>query len=109
MSDADRAPHPSTARAVEECHEHRLESPKVNVPIGPYVVDFLWPHHRLIAEADGVETHATRAGFERDRIRDAELTAADCRVVRFTHRRIMDEQRAVARTLHTLLHRRPSE
>ncbi len=63
----------------------------------------MWRHHRLIVETDGAETHMTRAAFERDRIRDAELTAAGYRVVRFTYDRIEHEPAAVAATLRALL------
>jgi uncharacterized protein DUF559/putative AbiEi antitoxin of type IV toxin-antitoxin system len=47
-------------------------------------VDFYWPTHRLIVETDGWETHRTRAAFEADRARDAALTAAGYKVLRFT-------------------------
>ena len=88
---------------LELCEQHGLEAPLVNVPVGPYVADFLWPHHRLIVETDGAETHTTRAAFERDRVRDAELTAAGFRVVRLTHSRVTDRSAAVAKTLRALL------
>jgi hypothetical protein len=48
--------------------------------------DFHWPSHRLIVETDGWLTHRTRAAFESDRAKDAALTAAGYRVVRFTWR-----------------------
>ena len=89
---------------LELCHEHGLEPPRVNAPVGPYLVDFLWPGQRLIAETDGAESHMTRAAFERDRARDAELTSAGLRVVRFTYDRVTDEPAGVARTLRALLH-----
>jgi predicted transcriptional regulator of viral defense system len=49
-------------------------------------VDLYWPTHQLVVELDGYETHRTRAAFERDRAKDAALTAAGYRVVRFTWR-----------------------
>jgi very-short-patch-repair endonuclease len=51
-------------------------------------VDFYWPSRRLVVEIDGWETHRTRAAFEADRKRDAALTAAGNRVLRFTWRTI---------------------
>jgi hypothetical protein len=42
------------------CRRHRLPLPEVNVPIGPYTVDFLWREQRLVAETDGWETHRDR-------------------------------------------------
>ncbi|MDQ4049453.1 MAG: endonuclease domain-containing protein [Actinomycetota bacterium] len=88
---------------LELCEARELEPPLVNAPVASYVVDFLWPRQRLIVETDGTETHLTRAAFERDRIRDAELTAAGFRVVRFSYDRITREPAAVATTLRALL------
>ena len=48
------------------------------VPMGPYVLDFLCPRHRLVVEADG-PFHDP----ERDAIRDAWLAAKGFRVLRF--------------------------
>jgi hypothetical protein len=47
---------------------------------------FHWPAQRLIVETDGWDSHSTRAAFESDRAKDAALTAAGYRVVRFTWR-----------------------
>jgi predicted transcriptional regulator of viral defense system len=68
-----------------------LPEPLVNLPLdapdhGPCRPDFHWPSHRLIVETDGWESHKTRAAFESDRAKDAALTAAGYRVVRFTWR-----------------------
>jgi predicted transcriptional regulator of viral defense system len=46
--------------------------------------DYHWPTHRVIVETDGFETHGTRAAFRADRAKDAALTAAGYRVLRFT-------------------------
>ena len=66
-------------------------SPETNDHVDGYEVDFVWPAERLIAELDGAAAHRTRRAFEEDRIRDAELTAAGYRVMRFTHRRLERE------------------
>ena len=50
----------------------------------PCKPDFHWPGHDLIVETDGWDSHSTRAAFEDDRAKDAALTAAGYRVVRFT-------------------------
>jgi predicted transcriptional regulator of viral defense system len=68
-----------------------LPEPLVNLPFdapdyGECKPDFHWPSHRLIVETDGWRTHRTRAAFERDRAKDAALTAVGYRVVRFTWR-----------------------
>jgi hypothetical protein len=63
-------------------------------------VDFYWPTHHLIVELDGWETHRTRAAFEQDRRRDAALTAAGWRVVRFTWH---EPRETIQRRLQALL------
>lgn len=39
---------------LELCAAHGLPRPRVNARLGPYEVDFLWPHQRLIVEAETV-------------------------------------------------------
>jgi very-short-patch-repair endonuclease len=51
-------------------------------------VDLYWPEQRLIVEFDGWAYHSTRAAFERDRLKDAELQLAGERVLRVTHRQL---------------------
>ena len=51
---------------------------------GHGVPDYHWPAHQIIVETDGFETHGTRAAFRADRAKDAALTAAGYRVLRFT-------------------------
>ena len=46
--------------------------------------DFYWPAHGLIVETDGWEAHRTLAAFRSDRAKDAALTAAGYKVLRFT-------------------------
>ena len=55
----------------------------LQVPIGPYVVDFLCLRHRLIVEADGPFHIA-----EEDAKRDAWLGGKGFRVLRFTNSQI---------------------
>jgi very-short-patch-repair endonuclease len=69
--------------------DHRLPRPSFNVcldaPDHPGLeVDCYFPTHRLVVETDGWDTHRTRQAFESDRAKDAALTAAGYRVVRFT-------------------------
>jgi hypothetical protein len=80
-----------------------LPRPEVNVRLGRFEVDVLWRDARLVVELDGRETHATRAAFERDRARDAELQVAGFRVVRFTYRQVVDDPRGIAATVRALL------
>lgn len=61
---------------------------RVNAPIGPYRVDFLWPERRVIVEMDGFAEHGKRRSFEADRSRDADLQARGYRVIRVTWRQL---------------------
>jgi very-short-patch-repair endonuclease len=69
----------------------RLPMPLVNARLGGYEVDFLWPDHRLVLEVDGFRFHTTRAAFERDRRKDADLRRAEIEVLRTTWRAIEGE------------------
>ena len=90
-------------RFLALCRAHAVPAPRGNHPLGEHRVDFLWPEHRLVVETDGGEHHHTRAAFEGDRRRDADLALLGYRVVRFTHRRVRDEPAEVARILKLLL------
>ena len=79
--------------------DHGLPQPLVNRKVEGLRVDFLWPEHHLIVESDGWETHGTRTAFERDRQRDAKLTKAGYRVLRFSWRQITQRPHEVAAAL----------
>ncbi len=75
----------------------------VNARVGRHEVDLLWREQRLIVEVDGYAYHASRAAFERDRLRDAELQAAGYRVMRVTWRQLVHESEAlIARVAQAL-------
>lgn len=99
------------ARFLQLVTDTRLPAPRSNLrlPLGGEAVevDFAWPEHRLVAELDGHATHATRAGFERDRQRDRALAATGWRVVRITWRQLRDEPDQVIADLATMLGARP--
>ena len=58
----DEAPtrSPLERKFLQLCRRHRIPPPKVNVPVGRFVVDFLWLERRLIVEVDGYEYHRAR-------------------------------------------------
>ena len=62
-------------------------------------VDFYFPAHHLIVETDGWETHGTKAAFKSDRRKDAALTAAGYRVMRFTYDDVVYEPDTVVARL----------
>lgn len=87
----------SCARVV--FHERDLEPPELQVTIRGdgfvFRVDFLWPQHRTIAEADGLAKLADkediRAQFRRDRL----LRDAGYKVAHFTWRELFETPAAV--------------
>ena len=86
-------------RFLALCTAHGLDQPKVNERFADLEVDFLFPDHRLAVETDSWAFHRTRQAFERDRRRDAILTRAGYRTLRFTHRQISSEPATVAATI----------
>jgi very-short-patch-repair endonuclease len=84
------------------CKRHHLPSPDVNSFVEGYEVDFAWRKRRLIVETDGHAAHGTHRAFERDRLRDADLTANGWRIIRLTHARLSREPEAVAAQLARL-------
>jgi very-short-patch-repair endonuclease len=79
-----------------------LPLPSTNALIEGYQVDAVWRTARVAVELDGWTDHQTRRAFERDRARDAALTAAGWRVVRFTYRQVTQGPDRVAWTLRRL-------
>jgi Protein of unknown function (DUF559)/Transcriptional regulator, AbiEi antitoxin len=62
-------------------------------------VDFYFPTLNLVAETDGWDTHKTKAAFRTDRRKDAALTSAGHRVMRFTYEDIVYEPDTVVARL----------
>jgi very-short-patch-repair endonuclease len=91
------------ARFLTLCRRHRLPQPEVNVPVGPFTVDFFWPAARLVVELDGYRAHSGRTAFEADRARDVELKALGYDVIRLTWRRLAEDWRHTAAGLRKLL------
>lgn len=85
------------------CRRHRLPAPEVNVPIGAYLVDFLWRDRRLIVETDSYVYHRGEEAFQDDHSRDLNLKSLGYEVVRLSERQINEEPDRVAKTLAVLL------
>ena len=66
------------------------------VPIGPYIVDFLCEKSKLIIEADGGQ-HAERA--EQDVLRTRWLEAHGYRVIRYWNNEVMQNLAGVLETI----------
>jgi very-short-patch-repair endonuclease len=84
----------------------QLPAPEVNVWLGRHRVDFLWRTEKLVVEVDGYKFHSSRAKFERDRMKDAELLAAGFAVIRVTWLQLEQEPEAVLARVAMALARR---
>src|ERR1700735_4382952 len=72
------------------------------VPVGPYIVDFLWVGAKLIVEADGSQ----HAESPRDNFRDAYLANQGWKVLRFWNNEVLQNREGVLETIYA--HARPS-
>jgi very-short-patch-repair endonuclease len=102
---------PLEAKVLPLLIQRRLPQPLANAPVeianGRIEVDFLWPLHRLVVEADSRDFHGTEVAFERDRWRDRELLHAGYTSLRVTSLQAEQEPGAVAGTIVALLTRAP--
>jgi len=91
------------AAMIVLCDRHGIEPPRTNVVVAGHLVDCHWPAQRVVAELDSWRFHNTRAAFERDRARDADLQALGFIAVRFTYPQVMRRPAWVASRLRPLL------
>jgi very-short-patch-repair endonuclease len=80
-----------------------LPEPRANVFVLGELVDFYWPEHNLVVEADSWGFHRSRRSFEENRLRDTKLQIAGLRVIRPTERRVVYEPRALLADLTALI------
>lgn len=94
---------PLEAKVLPLVLQRALPTPLLNAPVqipnGRIEVDFLWPEHRFVVEADSRDFHATHVAFERDRWRDRELMRAGFTSLRVTHLQAETETQAIADTI----------
>lgn len=94
------------AAMVRLIRRHELAPVEFHPIIAGHEVDFRVIDTPVILECDGWTHHGLdRAGFERDRSRDAELIAAGWIVVRFTYRAMTVRPSAVARRIRAATER----
>jgi very-short-patch-repair endonuclease len=98
---------PLEAKVLPLLLSRDLPTPLLNTPVqianGRIEVDFLWPDHRFVVEADSRAFHSTPLAFERDRWRDRELLNAAYTTYRVTHQEAEREAAAVADTISKVL------
>jgi very-short-patch-repair endonuclease len=91
------------AAMVVLCRRHGLGPPRTNAVVAGHLVDCHWPAQRVVAELDSWRFHNTRAAFERDRARDADLQALGFAAFRFTYPQVTRRPAWVASRLRPLL------
>jgi 2-isopropylmalate synthase len=98
------APTDSELRLWRLLRDRRLNGIKFRrqVPVGPYIVDFLCVGAKLIVEADGSQ-HAESL---RDNVRDAYLANQDWKVLRFWNNEVLQNREGVLETIYA--HAKPS-
>jgi very-short-patch-repair endonuclease len=91
------APTDAELRLWRLLRDRRLNGLKFRqqVPVGPYVVDFLCAGAKLIVEADGSQ----HAESHHDNIRDAYLESQGWRVVRFWNNEVLQNREGVLETI----------
>lgn len=75
---------PFERRLLRALKKERLPLPACQMVIGDARVDFAYPDHGVVVEADGYRWHDGRAAWERDRLRISELAARGWRVLLVT-------------------------
>lgn len=89
---------------LELCIRERFPRPGVNVRIGSWIVDFVWPDRRLIVETDGYQYHRGRVAFEEDRVRDLGLRSLGFEVIRLSYEQVVRRPRQTADHLRRILY-----
>jgi very-short-patch-repair endonuclease len=82
-------------RLLAALRRAHLPEPETDVRLGRWTVDFLWRDAGLVVEVDAYSTHSSPWAFERDRRKDAELTARGLTVQRFTAEMVRDDVASV--------------
>jgi len=70
--------------------------------IGPYVVDFFCPRHRIAIEVDG-DSHYEENAEKNDRLRTSFIESKGIRIVRFTNTDIVENIDGVIETIRSEL------
>jgi very-short-patch-repair endonuclease len=85
------------------CRRHRLPLPEVNVKVGRWEVDFLWPDRKLIVETDFFDYHRGATAFEDDHRRELDLRRLGYDVRRYTGAQLDDHQAEIVVELGEVL------
>ena len=84
-------------RFLRMCAFHGIPRPLVNVRLGDWTPDFLWPDHGLVVETDGAAFHRTAASRRRDALKDEVLRGLGLTVIRLTWAQVTERPAETAR------------
>jgi Transcriptional regulator, AbiEi antitoxin/Protein of unknown function (DUF559) len=84
-------------RFLRMCAVHGIPRPLVNVRLGEWTPDFLWPDRRLVVETDGAAFHRTAAARRRDALKDEVLRGLGLTVIRLTWADVIERPAETAR------------
>jgi very-short-patch-repair endonuclease len=90
-------------RLLALLESHSLPRPRANARVGAFEVDFFFPAHGLVVEADGDRYHGTAAARRRDATRQATWEAAGLRVLRVTWEQVTRAETQTAARLRRAL------
>jgi very-short-patch-repair endonuclease len=88
---------------LEFARRFGLPRPKVNTRVNGAEVDAFFPNEGLIVELDGYDFHSSRASFESDHDRDADMLLAGLPTVRITWERLIGRPAPEADRLNRIL------
>jgi len=86
-------------RFLRLVHRTNLPTPRTQVWLNGYRVDFYWPALGLVVETDGLTYHRTPSQQKEDRLRDQAHTAAGLTVLRFAAFQVNSEPQQTIATL----------
>jgi hypothetical protein len=87
-------------RFLRMCASYGIPRPQVNVRIGAWTPDFLWPDHGLVVETDGYDFHRTAAARRRDAMKDEFLRGIGLDVIRLTWADVTERPAQTAARVH---------
>ncbi|MBK5219646.1 MAG: type IV toxin-antitoxin system AbiEi family antitoxin domain-containing protein [Thermoleophilia bacterium] len=85
------------------CARHAIPAPQVNVKVGRWTVDFLWPKQWVAVETDFFDYHRGSVAFEDDHQRELDLRRRGFTVRRFTGAQIRNHPALVVADLGEVL------
>jgi len=83
-----------------------LPRPATNFFEAGFELDVYWPEYRFAVELDSFATHGTKGAFERDRLRQEDLTLVEIGMTRVTDVRFAREPEAVLARVGRFLRQR---